>query len=332
MTTSGQRSILILRLSALGDIIHTLPAVVALGDAYPSAKLGWIVERPFVELVRNVAPVDEVFPVATRRWRKDFLARRTRQEAGESHRAIREFARGGTAIDFQGLLKSAVLARLSGAEHRYGFSADAVRERAAAIFYNRRVPIDRARHVVEWNLELARAAGATASLPPSIRERCRGFASATAHLQSVMTSNTVVINPGAGRPSKLWGVERFAALAGRIREELRLDPLVIWGPGEQRAASEIVRQSGARLAPPTTLSEMTFLLSRAPLVVSGDTGPLHLAAAMETPVVGLFGPTNPARNGPWGALNHVVESYSTTRSMSAITVDAVFRRVEEIWR
>lgn len=332
MTTRGPRSILILRLSAMGDIIHTLPAVVALRDAYPSAKLGWIAEQPFVDLVRALAPVDEVFPIATRRWRKTFLAARTRQEAGASQRAIREFARGGTAIDFQGLLKSAILARLSQAEHRYGFSTDAVRERAAAVFYNRRVSIDRARHVVEWNMELARAAGVIASLPPSIRDRCLRFASGPAPLESLMTSTTVVLNPGAGRPSKLWGVDRFAALAGRIREELHLDPLVIWGPGEQEAAGQIATQSGARLAPPTSLRELTFLLSRAPLLVSGDTGPLHLAAAMETPVVGLFGPTNPARNGPWGALDHVVESYSTTQSMSTITVDAVFHRVQEVWR
>lgn len=332
MTIRDPRSILILRLSAMGDIIHTLPAVVALRDAYPSTKLGWIVEQPFVDLVQHLAPVDEVFPVATRRWRNNLLSRRTREEASGFRRGIREFARGGMAIDFQGLLKSAVLARVSRAEHRYGFSADAVRERAAAVFYNTRVSIDRARHVVEWNMELARAAGATASQPPSIRERCLRFAGGTPELAALMTSRTVAVNPGAGRPSKLWGVDRFAELARRIREELELDPLVIWGPGEQEAASEIATRSGARLGPPTSLRELTFVLSRTPILVSGDTGPLHLAAAMETPVVGLFGPTNPARNGPWGALGHVVESYTTTRSMSTITVDAVLGRVREVWR
>lgn len=332
MTISGPRSILILRLSALGDIIHTLPAVVALRDAWPSAKLGWIVEQPFVDLVRQVAPVDEVFPVATRRWRRNPLAGRTREEAAAFERSVREFARGETAIDFQGLLKSAALARISRAEHRYGFSAGAVRERAAGLFYNKRVSVDRSRHVVEWNMDLARAAGATASLAPSIRERCLGFASGTSQLASLMTSRTVVLNPGAGRSTKQWGVDRFAALAGRIRQELHLDPLVIWGPGEQEAAGRIAMHSGARLAPPTSLPELTFLLSRAPILVAGDTGPLHLAAAMGTPLVGLFGPTNPARNGPYGALDHVIESHTSTQSMDSIPVEAVFRRVEAVWR
>lgn len=311
--------------------MHTLPAVVALRDAWPSAKLGWIVEQPFADLVRHVAPVDEVFPVATRRWRQNLLARRTREEASAFERGVREFARGGTAIDFQGLLKSAVLASLSRAAHRYGFSTGALRERAATIFYNTRVSIDRSRHVVEWNMELARAAGATASLPPSIRQRCLGFASGTPQLAALVTPRTVAVNPGAGRPSKLWGVERFAELTRRIREELDLDPLVIWGPGEQEAGREIAARSGARLAPPTSLRELTFVLSRAPLLVAGDTGPLHLAAAMETPLVGLFGPTNPARNGPYGALDHVVESYTSAQSMDAIPVEAVFRAVREVW-
>ena len=332
MTITARRSILILRLSALGDIIHTLPAVVALRQAYPSAKLGWIAEQPFLDLVRSVAPVDEVFPVATRRWRKNLLASRTRHEVAESQRSIREFARGGTAIDFQGLFKSAVLARLSQAEERFGFSTDAVRERAAALFYNRRVPVDQSRHVVEWNMELARAAGADASLPPSIQDRCLRFASGTAQLEALVTSSTVVLNPGAARFIKLWGVDSFAELAARIRQELDLDPLVVWGPGEKETATEIAGRSGARLAPPTSLPELTFLLSRAPLLVSGDTGPLHLAAAMDRPVVGLFGPTNPARNGPWGALDHVVESYSSAQLMNQIAVDAVFRRVQEVWR
>jgi len=332
LTTSEARSILILRLSALGDIIHTLPSVVALRDAYPSAKLGWVVEQPFAELVRTVAPVDEVFPVATRRWRKSPLSSLTRSEARQFLRAIRNFSKGQTSIDFQGLLKSAVLARLSGTRHRYGFATDSVRERAAAFLYNHSVSADRIRHVVEWNLQLARAAGASAPVPPSVRERCLRFAAGSAVLESLMTSGTVVLNPGAGRPSKLWGVERFAELARRIREELRLDPLIVWGPGEEKEAGEIARRSSSRLAPPTSLGQLSFVLSRAPLLISGDSGPLHLAAAMEIPVVGLFGPTSPARNGPWGELDHVVESYTTTRSMSTITVDAVFQKVREVWR
>ena len=134
------------------------------------------------------------------------------------------------------------------------------------------------------------------------------------------TANDIIILPGAGRREKQWPY--FAELAKRI------DALAAWGPGEENLA----RATGARMAPPTNLRELARLLRNAQLVIGGDTGPLHLAAALGTPVIGLYGPTNPARNGPYGQLGNVVESYSTTRSMRSVGVDEVMRKIDQVLR
>ena len=131
-----------------------------------------------------------------------------------------------------------------------------------------------------------------------------------------------MLNPGAGRADKQWPVEHFRELARRIGKEA----LVVWGPGERSLAEAV----GAELAPPTTLRELARLLRNARLVIAGDTGPLHLAAALQTPVVGLYGPTSPARNGPYGQLANCVETFTTNRSMTSIDVDAVMRKMKEV--
>jgi lipopolysaccharide heptosyltransferase I len=299
--------LLVIRLSAFGDVIHTIPAVVALREALPELKIAWAVEPAYAQLVELVAGVKPI-RVSLKKWS---LAR-----IREAVRSVRGF---DEAIDFQGLIKSALIARVSGASRRYGFARDVIREKPAAWFVNRPIAIDRSRHVVEWNLALARAlAPAIAGVPkvdfspfaddPS--GKLRAFA------------NRIVFLPGAGRPEKQWPAERFAELARGLGGGV----LVACGPGEE----PIGRAIGAELAPPTTFRELAFLLRSARLVVGGDTGPLHLAAALGVPVAGLYGPTDPARNGPYGQSGNVVESFSTTKSMQSISVDDVLRLVLKI--
>lgn len=286
------------RLSALGDVIHTIPAVVAIRDRY---DIDWAVESPYGELVELVANV-RVRPVSLKRW------------STANIRAAREAARGhDVAVDFQGLIKSALLARASGARERYGFAPQFIREKPAAWFVNRHVSVDPNTHVVEWNLELARA------LQPGVQMPNVDFSAFPVDESEPQLSGRIVLIPAAGRAEKQWPINRFRELARRIGR----DALVVWGPSERALAEQI----GAELAPPTNLRQLARVLAEAQLVIGADTGPLHLAAALGTKVVGLYGPTNPQRNGPYGQLANCVSSYSTTKSMNAIEVDEVMKKL-----
>jgi lipopolysaccharide heptosyltransferase I len=297
--------LLAIRLSAFGDVVHTIPAVIALRDL--GHEIVWVVERPYRDLVAVVARVDTI-SVSMKAWGRAFVA--SRGEMFAARAAMRGF---DAAIDFQGLIKSASLAWVSRAKLRYGFGRGAIREGAAGVFLNRRVDVDAAQHVVEQNLELARAVDAHATMPnvdfSHYADDPSGKLSGLKH--------RVILLPGAGRPDKQW--PKFGELAKRIGATA----LVAWGPGEHELAQSI----GADVAPQTNLRELAWLLARAKLVIGGDTGPLHLAAALGTPVVGIYGPTNPLRNGPYGQIDRVVETWSTTKSMDNINVEDVLRQL-----
>lgn len=307
--------ILVLRLSALGDIIHTMPAVIALrnGLTAEGGEIRWVVEAPYAELVQIVA---EVTPVAVqmKAWGRSPL--RSREQIGEALRAMRG---ARVAVDFQGLIKSAVLARLSGAPIRYGFDRQAIRETPATLFTNRHISVDRTRHVVEWNMELAGAIIPTTSHPPSVD--FKPFACDSRN-RLEHYRDSIVLLPGAGRSEKQWPAERFRELVRSHQGRT----LVVWGPGERSLAESI----GGRIAPETNLRELAFLLQHAKIVVGGDTGPLHLAAALGTLVVGLYGPTDPRRNGPYGQIASCIDEFSRTKSMRAIGVDEVMKKIDEV--
>jgi heptosyltransferase-1 len=307
MTDSAMPRLLVIRLSAFGDVIHTIPAVAALRDALPETEIAWAVESAYAELVEVIAQVKAI-RVSLKQWSLGSIA-----AAG---RDVRGYA---SAIDFQGLIKSSLMARVSGAENRYGFARDVIREKPAAWFVNRPVVIDRSSHVVEWNVDLARAVAPGITGVPRV-----DFSPFAADPSGKLAGfeNRIVLLPGAGRQEKQWPAERFAELARRIGG----DALLAWGPGEEPLARTI----GAEVAPATNFRELALLLLRARLVIGGDTGPLHLAAALGTPVIGLYGPTNPVRNGPYGQLGNIVESFATSKSMQTIATNDVMRRVLKI--
>lgn len=304
--------ILILRLSALGDVIHTIPAVVAMRDALAGSEIAWVIERPYRDLVRIVANV-ETIPVSMKRWGRAFVS--SRGEMFAARAAMRGF---DVAVDFQGLIKSASLAWVARAKLRYGFDRDAIREGPAGLFVNRRVSVDRSKHVVDWNLALAKAVAPAVEGLPDV-----DFAPFAADPAGKLRElhGRVVLVPGAGRPDKQWPAARFRELAGRIGER---NVVAVWGPNEESLAREI----GCEIAPPTDLRELAYLLLHARAVVAADTGPLHLADALKTPVVALFGPTEARRNGPYGQQEHVVASIN--QSMEAIAVDDVMRMLDRV--
>ena len=325
-------NVLLLRLSALGDVIHTFPAVEEMRAALPAARIAWVVERPYAEMVAAVAPVDEVVSVATRRWRKSPSSTETWGELGALRRTLRREG-GGVAVDFQGLAKSAILGWIAGSTARFSLDRQSIREPAALLFSNRRVGIEAGLHVVDINRALARRVvtdlGGTpvAGNAPDLQ---RFAADPSGELAGIVDDETVVFLPGAGKPAKQWNINSFRALATTITRDLRRRVLVAWGPGEEDLARGVVKEGEGTMAPPTNLRQLAFLLSRARLVVGGDTGPLHLAAALGTDVVGLYGPTDPRRNGPYGQIDRCVTPEGGRGTMDAIGVEKVAARVREI--
>jgi lipopolysaccharide heptosyltransferase I len=292
--------LLVVRLGSLGDLVHTLPAVSAIHRVSPRLEIDWLVDavhQEFLGLVPILSSVVTLAAPTARGW----LAVRRRLRARPYD----------AALDLQGLVKSAALARLSGARRVVGFDRASLREPAAAWLYGERVPAAACGHVIQKNLQLATTVGATTG---TIEFPLRTVDSrALAAVQPAGSSPFALLNPGAAWPNKRWPPERFGRLARWLRDQHGLSSVALWGPGEEPLASAIVASSSgaATMAPPTNLTDLVALSRAARLVVSGDTGPTHIAAAVGTPVVALFGPTDPLRNGPWSSTDRSLSRYST---------------------
>lgn len=294
--------ILIVRLSALGDIVHALPVLASIKQSLPDAQVDWLVEE-------NYAPILSM----ARGLRRRIVVRASRSFETPGaisfggllgyHRAARFLWNQDYdyALDLQGLIKSAVWARISFADRVIGFDASNLREPMAASLYSQTVtPVD-ARHVIQKNLSILSALDITPG-PLEIPLTPQASAETTAAIETAGGPlKYIVINPGAAWPNKRWPPERFGMLAAVLHQHAGLRSLVTWGPSEKELAQSVINASSgaASLAPPTSVADLAVLMREAALVISGDTGPLHIAAAMGTPLVGLYGPTWPERNGPW---------------------------------
>jgi lipopolysaccharide heptosyltransferase I len=291
---------LLVRLSSIGDVVHTLPALAALHRHGWDA--GWVVEPNSRILLDNNPLVTQVIGVPAARsfdWRAALNALRAARSG-----------RYDAALDFQGLWKSAAWARLSGARRIVGYARPSRREPSSALLLRERVAWPEGpSHVIDKNLALLRPLGVEAvglrdfPLPFS----AEAVARADRAVEDAGRGGISILNPGGGWSGKLWPAERFGELASGLRARGLL-PLVTWGPGEEALADQVVGASaGAAVrSRPTTLLDFAELARRARLVVAADTGPLHLACAVGAPVVGLFGPTDPTRNGPFAAGDVVV--------------------------
>jgi lipopolysaccharide heptosyltransferase I len=333
--TPAPRSIAIVKLSALGDVVHATPVVEALADAWPDARLTWVVERRAAALLRDHPRLAEVVTIDTRAWRRV----RTPSAAIEVARtlaALRRRLRAASfdvALDLQGLVKSGLVTAATGAPVRVGFAAGFRRERLNGLFTNRHVsPPASARHVVDQYLALLEPLGVAAR---RVTFRLPAHDTAEARVDDFFAESglkphgrVVVLNPGAGRPAKRWPVDRFAELAARLGREASARVLVLWGPGEEAAAQTIARAPAAVLAPPTDVETLTAVMRRASVVVAADTGPLHVAAAVGAPCVGLYGPTSAARNGPYGSGHRTLSAVDGR--MTSIGVGPVLAAVREL--
>jgi lipopolysaccharide heptosyltransferase I len=291
---------LLVRLGAFGDIVHAIPVAAALSRAFPSARIDWLVSAKHRELL-------DLVPIIDRR-----LAIRDRGDAGGGTSliaAIRELRRSryDVAFDLQGLLKSAALARFSGAQRVVGFSSSYLRERLARPFYTDVYdpggggmydPRERS-HVVQMNLGLLTTIGVAAGAPEFPIDRVDTEIARA--MRERAGNRYALVNPGAAWPNKRWPAARYGAVSRAIEERHGLKTIVTWGPGEEGLAQEVVRESSgaALLSPRTSIVDLLALIRGATLMISGDTGPTHVAAALGTPIVGIYGPTRPSRNGPW---------------------------------
>lgn len=310
--------ILIVRLSAMGDVIHTLPAVYALRAAFPSAMIGWIIEERWAELL--CAPgtpvrgprsaqrplVDWVHPVSLTGWRKSLFTIPALQQIAKTWNDVRS-ARYDVAVDLQGAIRSAVLARWSGAPVVYG--ATEPRESPASLWYTRRA-IARGAHVVEQNLSVAEVVALKQIKVPRVEfpRDVEAERRMDQRLQQERVGEFAILNPGAGWGAKRWPAERYGRVARALADD-GVRTILNYGPGEEDLAREAATASeNSATAIKCSITELITLTRRARLFIGGDTGPLHLASALQIPVVAIFGPTDPARNGPYGTRNIVLRN------------------------
>src|SRR6185295_8923050 len=239
--------ILIVKLGSIGDIVHTLPALAALRGAMPQAEISWVVERRSAEILRDNPLLDRLIEVDTKALRRGLMSGETLRAPRQQLRRLRASA-FDLALDFQGLLKSATIARLSGARQIYGFSREGLREPPSRFLLSRRVNVPKRTHVINKGLELVRGA-LNIPVPVDPQEFEFPLAINPAHEQEAVEAagssrkKYAIINPGGGWPTKLWSVERFGALADALWEQHGLHSLVAHGPGEAELAAKVVEHA-----------------------------------------------------------------------------------------
>lgn len=325
-----EEKFLLVRLGSLGDIVHALPAAAALRDTYPDARIDWVVDAKWKRLLERNPDISNVIVL-------------DRKSAGGIRATVRKLrtAEYSCAVDFQALYKSALLPFWARVPRRIGFKSSYAREGLAALLYTETLN-PRGAHKVEHNLTLVERAGAQVS---EARFPLHIGADDEEKVSQAISSHGLaqffVLNPGGGWRSKCWPAERYGDLHRRVYEMRGWRGVLTYGPGEKELAAEAKRAAGGS---PLALVELGLgpliaLLRRAKFVVSADTGPLHLASALGTPTIGLFGPTDPSRNGPFSSEDLSVRnpSLSVTTykrgedfapSMLSITVDQVIAAID----
>jgi lipopolysaccharide heptosyltransferase I len=335
------KRVLIVKLGALGDIVHAIPVAAALRRAFPAVRIDWLVSAKHREILDLVPVIDRRLVI------NDPSA--VGGDVTSIWAAIRELRRSkyDVALDLQGLLKSAFFARSSGAARVVGFSSRYVRERLARPFYTEvhnpgggGMYHPDETHVVWTNLGLLEPLGIRVTMPEFPIEPVESVAAT--EVAERTDGRYALLNPGAAWPTKRWPPARLAAVAAALRAAHGLTSVVLWGPGEEALARDVVASSAgaAMLSPRTSIADLVALSRGAALFVSGDTGPAHIAAAVGTPIVGIYGPTRPSRNGPWSPddvtvsrdaicqCHHLRRCKLETMCLADIQADEVLRAIE----
>jgi len=341
------KSILLVKLSAIGDVVHTLPLLEVLRNSLPDTRIDWLVEEEAAGLIEGHPAIDRILVSRRKAWQRGFLRGAGtvwREVVGFLHALRKE--KYDLVIDMQGLLKSGLLTGLSRGKRKMGFTW--AREGSTLFLTDKPYPVDEHhQHAIDRYLKAAEILGCSTDswqgrIP--IRESDRAGAEGILHEAGLDGARLVAINPMARWETKLWEPEKWTSLGKRIEQEFSCRVLFTGGAGDRDAVDRITGRMNGRpvhLAGRLRLKELAYLYSRADLVVSTDTGPMHIAAAMGRPVVALFGPTAPWRTGPYGKGHRVVRAElecspcfkrrcRDVRCMKEITVEMVLDAAKEI--
>ncbi|MEW6127624.1 MAG: glycosyltransferase family 9 protein [Acidobacteriota bacterium] len=296
---------LIIKLSAIGDVVHTLPAVAFLKRSLPDAEIAWAVEPKAAAILEGSPVIDELIILDTKSLKKNIFSGSVAQKIEKQLFAPKKFSSFDVAIDFQGLLKSGLVTKASKADRRIGFEDADLREKISRRFLTEQIHTAGFAHVIEKNLAVARAAINRSLELPSPDRYEFPIAISLEDEQYIhehalnQTLQFAILNPGGGWTTKLWDAKNFGAVADFLWENYQLMSFVTFGPGEEALAQSVAQSSRIKKAIPlpSTLKQFVALARQAKIFIGGDTGPLHLAAACRTPIVGLFAPTEAKRNG-----------------------------------
>ena len=341
----GLSRILIIKLGSIGDVVHALPAVADLKHAFPEAQLDWVVERKASVILKGNPLLHEIIEVDTQEWRRSLLNPVALAEVFEKIFHLRR-QHYDVALDFQGLWKSAAFGYFSGARQVIGFDREHLREPSCRLLYDGTATSEPGvRHVIDINRLLSRKLGAVPianRFDLSVSREDEEYITSKMSLHQI--GRFVILNPGGGWGTKNWEPGNYARLHQRLRQTSNFRTVLTWGPGEEELVEKVVQfcKTDPPVTFPTTIPQFVALARRATLFVGGDTGPMHLAAACGTPVVGIFGPTDPGRNGPFSSEDRVVvhavacgpcykrscEKYQQ-KCIRMITVEEVFQAVLE---
>lgn len=293
--------VLIVKLGSIGDIVHTLPSLAAMRKAMPGAEISWVVEERSAEILQGNALIDNLIEIDTRSLRGGKIIEEILLDAGRQIKELRSFS-FDIAIDYQGLLKSAMIAKLSGAKRRWGFARKALREPAGRFVMTDSADIPPQTHIIRKNLLLTSKA---LNIEVPVADFEFPIAASPAHVAeaSQIIAKTggrfALLNPAGGWVTKLWSTAKFGQLADRLWEQKGLESIVVTAPREIELANEVSRnyRTGKLHIAQPSLKGFYELAKHASVYVGGDTGPTHLAVAAGAPMVGLFGPTEWWRNG-----------------------------------
>ena len=305
--------ILIVRLSSIGDIVHTLPALAAIRNALPSAEISWVVERSSAEILRGNELIKNLIEIDTRSMRGGKLFENVLIEGSRQLRELRGFEYD-VALDFQGLLKSATIAKFSKAARRFGFAKQNLREPASRFLLTDTIEVEQKSHIIGKNLTLAQKA---LNIPVPAEDfefpifTGEAYKAEASEIINQTGADFAILNPAGGWVTKLWHAEKFGALADKLWAENRLISVVTTAPNEKDLAQKVLQASacGKVLVAQPSLKGFYELAKKAKIYVGGDTAPTHIATAAKTPVVGIFGPTEWWRNGSPNADDICVERW-----------------------
>ncbi len=346
-----EKNILVVRLSSLGDVLMTIPAVIAIKNHLPGAHVSWLIEGPVGDFLSYQGFVEKVirFP------RKKVVNNLKNGYLKEAFGLLRGFVRELRAIeydlilDFHGILKSIILSKIARGKRLIGFDNTYAKEKSHLLYDERIKGTDKRLHKVERNMLIANYLGAGRGIPDTgltVPQRYLGYID-DFFKEAGILGDVFAINPfsSPGSGFKRWGFDRYVQLIRKIRAQLGVDILILWGPGEKEEAEALVKESGRGvfLACPTDIPQLFALLKRVKLYISGDTGVMHLAASAKTPVVAIFGPTDHRINAPYGTDSMVVRkdiacSPCKNRGcknricLDSITADEVFQAVQTMYK